>query len=191
MRTGRASKALQLVSISWLDLYPARSGPARRLLLMIHEAHHSARLFLQSRPQMPIFVACVGRRRQQELRQSLGIARSSKPLQRRRPDSRVRHTTGPNWLAERMRAMAHQLRAGACGNLKVIEDCGQCLRRRGRLHARIRKAVRQRRRDRRSASDRGGLQIATALELFRWCPFKRAAGSGDALPFGSNRSGCH
>jgi hypothetical protein len=35
------------------------------------------------------------------------------------------------------------------------------------------------------------LPIATALELFRWCPFKRAAGSGDALPFGSNRNGCH
>jgi hypothetical protein len=33
--------------------------------------------------------------------------------------------------------------------------------------------------------------IATALELFHWCPFKRAAGSGDALPFGSNRNGCH
>jgi hypothetical protein len=59
MRNGRASKALHLVSISWLDLYPARSVPARRLLLVIHEAYHSIRLFLQSRPQMPIFVACM------------------------------------------------------------------------------------------------------------------------------------
>jgi hypothetical protein len=82
--------SLAFCSLNWLDLYRAYCGPTRDDLIIrtIENAYHSARLFLQPLPHMPMHglhnrrpigpVARIGRRRNEELRSRLGITRNER-----------------------------------------------------------------------------------------------------------------
>ena len=82
--------SLAFCSLNWLDLYRACCGPPHDDMIArtIETAYHSAKLFLQPRPHMPMLglrnrrpvgpVARIGRRRKDELRNRLGIARNER-----------------------------------------------------------------------------------------------------------------
>jgi len=108
--------SLAFCSLNWLDIYRACCGPTHDDLIIrtIEKAYQSAKFFLQPRPHMPMLGLCnrrpigpvarIGRRREEELRSQLGIARNERVVlftlggisSKRR--ARLPNIVGVHWL---------------------------------------------------------------------------------------------